>query len=276
MTRNILDTIKAVKEEEVAALKGETTMSKLCEAAAGQTRPRGFARAIRAGRAPDAPREPGRPPRVVAEIKRASPSAGVIRQNFDPAAHAIAYEAGGAAALSCLTDRQFFRGSINALRLAREASALPVLRKDFMIDLWQVYEARAAGADAILLIAGMIPWEMQAELRDAARETGMDVLLEIHGEAELEPALALAPDVLGINNRNLRTPDLQTDLSITEELAARVPHSFTLISESGIRAAADVARLAALGIDGILVGEHLMREPDPGRAIFEKLGLGRA
>jgi indole-3-glycerol phosphate synthase len=275
-TPDILATIKAHKLSEVAAAKSRASLAELRARAADQAPARGFARALRGGRAEEAPRTPGRRPRLVAEIKKASPSKGVIRADFDPVAIARSYEAGGADAISCLTDARFFQGSLDYLAQARRAVALPVLRKEFIIDPWQIWEARAAGADAILLIAGMVEPELQAELRAVAREAGLDVLLEIHSEDELEEALALAPDVLGINNRDLRAPGLPTDLSATRRLAPRVPTETTLISESGIRDADDVAALAALGVDGLLAGECLMREADPGRAIAERLGLGPA
>jgi indole-3-glycerol phosphate synthase len=272
-SRNILDRIKETKLVEVAAAQLTMPVAELRAACAEKSPPRGFARALRGDRGPTAPRTPGRLPRVVAEVKKASPSAGVIRPDFDPAKIALSYERHGAAAISCLTDTPWFQGSLDALRAVRGAVKLPVLRKEFMLDPYQVWEARAAGADAILLIAGFVEWSMQRRLADTAREAGLDVLLEIHGVAELEPALALGPDVLGINNRNLRTPNLVTDLSISQLLVPQVPPELTLISESGIRTAEDVQTLAALGIDAILVGEHLMRTPDPGQAIHTCLGL---
>lgn len=271
---SILETIKAHKLEEVAQAKKRVSEASLREVAAAQPPARGFALAVRGGRPADQPRQPGRLPRVIAEVKKASPSVGVIRPDFDPVAIAQSYEHGGAAAISCLTDEKFFQGSIDYLRRIRAAVGLPVLRKEFMLDPWQVWEARAAGADAILLIAGFVGWPELAELRSAAREAGMDVLVEIHDLEELEGALTLAPDLLGVNNRKLRSADLATDLTVTESIAPHVPPCQGLISESGIRTAQDVRRLAAVGIDGILVGEHLMREADPGAAITTRLGLG--
>jgi indole-3-glycerol phosphate synthase len=273
---DILTTIKAHKLEEVAAAKKATPVEALRDEAAAQAPARGFARAIRGERGGDEPRTAGRRPRLVAEIKKASPSAGLIRDPFDPVAIAEAYARGGADAISCLTDETFFKGSLTYLRMVRAAVALPVLRKEFILDPWQVWESRAAGADAILLIAGMVDWDMQAALRSEARAAGLDVLLEIHDAEELTPALALTPDVLGINNRNLRTPNLATDLATTRRIVPDVPPTVTLISESGIRTADDVRALAALGVDGVLVGEHLMREPDPGAAIASRFGLGPA
>lgn len=270
---NILDRIKAHKLEEVAAARDGAPEGKLIEICAGMEPARGFANAIRAGRPADAPRTPGRQLRVIAEVKKASPSAGVIRADFDPANIAESYFKHGAAAISCLTDEKFFQGSLSYLRLIRARVPLPILRKDFMVDPYQVWEARAAGADAILIIAGMNDRATQQEIRDMARRAKLDVLVEIHGPDELDEALALEPDVLGINNRNLRTENLSTDLRVTLDLAASVPSLLTLISESGIRSAEDVVALERLEIDGILVGEHLMREPDPGAAIADKLGI---
>ncbi len=272
----ILDEIKAVKLREVAAAKQATPQAKLEEVCAALAPIRPFAAAIRAGRAPNAPRRPGLPPRVIAEIKKASPSVGVIREDFNPTAIARAYHRGGAAALSCLTDEQFFKGSLSYLRLIRAAVPLPILRKDFIVDPYQVWEARAAGADAILIIAGLNPPEVQRAIRRAARAAGLDALIEIHGPDELDEALDLEPDLLGINNRNLRTREFVTDLRVTLDLIPSVPPALTLISESGIRGRDDIARLASAGVDGILVGEHLMREPDPGAAIAEKLGIAPA
>ncbi|MEN6626431.1 MAG: indole-3-glycerol phosphate synthase TrpC [Candidatus Sumerlaeia bacterium] len=269
----ILDRIKAHKLVEVAEAKGRGPVEELIASCAGLEPCRGFAAAIRAGRAAGAPRTPGRRLRVIAEVKKASPSVGLIRPDFDPVLIAQSYERGGASAISCLTDEKFFQGSLEYLKLIRAAVALPILRKDFMVDPYQVWQARAAGADAILIIAGMNDRPTQLEIRETARRAGLDVLVEIHGPDELAEALALEPDVLGINNRNLRTEQLKTDLNVTLGLAASVPPALTLISESGIRSAEDVAALERLGIDGILVGEHLMREPDPGAAIAGKLGI---
>jgi indole-3-glycerol phosphate synthase len=270
---NILDEIAAYKREFVAETRRRTPLERVRAEAAEAPAPRGFARALRGTRAADGSREPQATLRVVAEIKRASPSKGVIREDFDPAALACSYTDGGASAISVLTDEKYFQGSLEALRCVRAATTLPLLRKEFMLDPYQVYEARAAGADAILLIAGMIGWSELGELRDLARSLGLDVLLEIHDASELEGALAASPDVLGINNRNLRTPDFRTDLETTTGLIGGVPPAVTLISESGIRDEEDSRRLAGLGLDGILVGEHLMREPDPGAAIAGRLGI---
>lgn len=272
-TMHILEQIVEYKKSFVETARHTRAIDAVKAAAQEAPPTRGFARALRGTRSANGAREPQTTLRVVAEIKRASPSKGLIRADFDPAWLARSYESGGASAISVLTDEKYFQGSLDALRAARAAATLPILRKEFMIDPYQVYEARAVGADAILLIAGMIPWPAQAELRQLASEIGLDVLLEIHDASEVDEALKLVPDVLGINNRNLRTKDLATDIARTEELLPLIPASQTLISESGIRDHADAARLAQMGVDGILVGEHLMREPDPGAAIAQKLGI---
>lgn len=272
----ILDEIVEYKRGFVSEAKRAASLEEVRDAAESAPPTRRLLHAMRGMRGPHGQRIPQTHLRVIAEIKRASPSKGIIRQDFDPADIAASYEAGGASALSVLTDEQYFRGSLDALRAARRASRLPILRKEFMIDPYQIYEARAAGADAILLIAGLIPWQELTALRSLARDLKLDVLLEIHNRTELEPALALEPDLLGINNRDLRTREFKTDLSQTERLIDEIPPEVTLISESGIRDRDDIARLAKIGIDGVLVGEHLMREPDPGAAIHAKLGLGRA
>ncbi len=271
----ILDQIKANKLEEVERAKSDAPLESLRESAAGMPPPRGFARAIRGGRDPNAPRVPDGPVQVIAEVKKASPSVGVIREDFDPAAIARSYATGGAAAISCLTDGKFFQGSLDDLRQVRRAVELPLLRKEFMLDPYQVWEARAVGADAILLIAGFVDGEQLAAIRQEARSAGLDVLVEIHHASELASALDLEPDVLGINNRDLRTQDFHTDLATTLDLAATVPPTQTLISESGIRASEDVERLASVGVDGILVGEHLMRQAEPGAAIGDQMGVMR-
>lgn len=272
----ILDEIRRYKREFVAETKRRVHDDELRRQAADAPPTRGFARALRGMRDASGRREAQATLRLTAEIKKASPSKGVIRADFDPAAIARSYEAAGASALSVLTDEKYFQGSLDALKAARAASDLPILRKEFMLHPLQVYEARAAGADAILLIAGFIEWSELADLRGLARDLALDVLLEVHHEDELDAALELQPDVLGINNRDLRHREFGTDLSVTERLLARVPDGITLMSESGIRGEEDVARLAALGVDAILVGEHLMREADPGRAIADKFGLRAA
>ncbi len=197
---------------------------------------------------------------LIAEIKRASPSKGLIRADFDPPAHALAYRAGGAACLSVLTDRPYFQGSLADLQAARAAVDLPVLRKDFMVDPWQVVEARAHGADAILLIVAALEDATLAELEAAALDYGMDVLVEVHDEHELDRALRLRSRLIGVNNRDLRTFD--TDPTRAWAIAARMPEGYTIVSESGITNHADLQAAAEHGIRCFLVGEALMRQPD--------------
>ena len=209
-------------------------------------------------------------PAVIAEIKKASPSKGVLREAFDPATIAADYAAHGAACLSVLTDRDYFQGAAEYLVAARAACALPVLRKDFMVDSYQVREARAMGADAILLIVAALEDGMMMELAIHARELGMAILVEVHDGAELDRALRLPTALIGINNRNLRT--FQTDLQTTLDLQSRVPDDRLLITESGILAAGDVQRMRAAGINAFLVGEAFMRQPSPGQALSTLFG----
>lgn len=248
MSENILDRIVEVKRGEVSALRDQA--ADLQARAAQAPSPRGFAAALR---------RPGEV-RLLAEVKRRSPSAGDIRPGADPVEVARAYVNGGAAALSVLTDEQFFGGSLQALERVRAAVELPVLRKDFVIDPVQVWQARAAGADAVLLIVRILGGAELMELQALARELGMDALVEVHGGAELERALRAGCTLIGVNNRDLGT--FVTDLDLSLRVAAQVPESVTLVAESGIRTAADVDRLGAAGIDAVLVGESLMRQPD--------------
>jgi indole-3-glycerol phosphate synthase len=250
----VLDRILERKREEVAELRARCDERALESRARAAGPTRGFARALTSGDRP----------RVIAEFKRASPSKGEIRPGADAAQIARAYAAAGAAALSVLTDRDFFRGSLDDLQRAREACALPVLRKDFTIDRIQILEARAAGADAVLLIVAALS---DAELRSllaCAREVGLDALVEVHTADELERALALDVQLVGINNRDLRS--FETDVAVTRALLPRAAGR-TLISESGLDSCEVVRALEAEGVHAFLVGEALMREPDPGAAL---------
>ena len=255
---DILQRIVEVKRDEIAAARAKHSAGDLRELAREQSAPRGFAAAMRAKVARgDAA--------VIAEIKKASPSKGVLRADFDPAAIAVSYAAHGAACLSVLTDVQFFQGHADYLRAARAACALPVIRKDFLVDPYQVAEARAMGADCILLIAACLGDGQMAELEDAAAELGLDVLVEVHDGAELERALRLRTPLVGINNRNLRT--FEVTLQTTLGLMAKVPPERLLVTESGILARADVTTMRAAGVHAFLVGEAFMRAPDPGVAL---------
>ncbi len=209
-------------------------------------------------------------PAVVAEIKRASPSRGVLREDFDPKAIAQSYEAGGATCLSVLTDLQFFQGTLEHLKIARAACGLPVLRKDFIVDPYQLIEARAAGADAILLIAASLDPATMRAFEALAHDLGMAVLVEAHDAAELDAALALKTPLIGINNRDLGT--FETRLETTLELAPRVPKDRIVITESGILSPADVGRMRSAGVNAFLVGEAFMRSPDPGQALRSLFG----
>lgn len=263
MSGTILDTIVARKHEEIAARRVAVPLPTLEAqvAAAGPTR--GFRAALerRVGAGASA---------VIAEIKKASPSRGVIREDFDPAAIASSYEHAGAACLSVLTDQDFFQGRDDDLRAARSAVALPVLRKDFIVDPYQVFETRALGADCLLLIvAALTPDRLQA-LNTLALAVGLDVLIEVHDAEELELALALAPGLVGINNRDLKT--FETRLATTHALRSSVPPDVLVVTESGIHDRTDIAAMHAAGVHAFLVGEAFMREPDPGAALAALFG----
>jgi indole-3-glycerol phosphate synthase len=264
---DILNKILAVKADEVAAAKKYRDLHSLRREVETDTELRadvrgfeaGLRRAIEAGRAG-----------VIAEVKKASPSKGVLRADFQPAAIAESYAKGGASCLSVLTDEQFFQGSTDYLKQARAACELPVIRKDFLVDLYQVYEARAMGADAILLIVAALDHGLMAELEACAQELGMDVLVEVHDADELNAALRLKTRLLGINNRNLRT--FEVTLDTTLGLLPTIPAERLVVTESGILAPADVKRMRDANVHAFLVGEAFMRAPDPGtelRRLFD-------
>lgn len=249
---NKLDEICATKRDEVKARKAAVSLAELEARARQQTPPRGFRAALEAKAAQGFG--------LIAEIKKASPSKGLIRADFDPPAHARAYEAGGAACLSVLTDAPYFQGHEDYLVAARAACTLPVLRKDFMVDPWQVLEARALGADAILVIMSALDDGLAAEIEDTALALGMDVLIETHDAEELQRAVALRSRLIGVNNRNLK--DFSVDFARTYELVDQAPAGCTFIAESGLGSHADLQAMAAHGVRCFLVGESLMRQAD--------------
>lgn len=263
---NILDQIVQTKKEEIAARSRETPIETLRAMVAGMSRPRNFFQAVT--------RKGTKPLNLIAEVKKASPSAGIIRADFDPVAIARIYEANGADAISCLTDEKYFQGHLSYIQMIREAVKLPVLRKDFIIDPYQVYEARAAGADAILLIAECLETSRMIDLQILATELNMTCLIEVH---DLENLMRVRDNVigfphksyslLGINNRDLRT--FKTDLGTTLRMSELVEDRSALVSESGIHTAADIRKLAEAGVGAVLVGESLMKSPDIGAKLRE-------
>ena len=260
----ILDKITEHKHREVARAKERRSLDSLQRGIAElEDQPRGFLRALRA--AADSGWTA-----MIAEIKKGSPSKGVIREDFDPLAIAEIYQDNGATCLSVLTDEHFFMGHLQYLGNIREVVSLPLLRKDFICDPYQIYEARVAGADAILLIAAMLDGRQLAEYNNLARELRLDVLMEVHNEAELQMALDTGCELIGINNRNLQS--FETDLTTTERLLPLIPAGHFVVAESGLACRADIERLQRAGARGFLVGESLMREPDIGAKLRELQG----
>jgi indole-3-glycerol phosphate synthase len=257
---SILDRIVERKREEIAAAQSQHPLSGLCDLALARGDQRGFINALRQ-------RMAARQPAVIAEIKKASPSQGLIRENFDPPRIAEQYAAAGATCLSVLTDESFFQGSARYLQQAREACELPVLRKDFVIDPYQVAESAAMGADCLLLIVAILSPMQLSELASASAELGVDVLVEVHDEAEMDVAVDCGFDLIGVNNRNLH--DFTTSLETTFRLADRAPEGTLIVTESGIHERADVERMQSRGIHGFLVGESMMRAADPGKRFRE-------
>ncbi|GMQ99440.1 MAG: indole-3-glycerol phosphate synthase TrpC [Zetaproteobacteria bacterium] len=261
MSDSILQDIAAYKREWVKQRKSEISETALSERAKDYT-PMDFAETL-------IKCIEHKTNTVIAEVKKASPSRGVIRQDFDPVAIAASYETGGATCLSVLTDAQYFQGSDAYLSNIRKAVSLPILRKDFMLDPYQVIEARAIGADAILIILNMVDDALAADLTAAAREQGLSILPEVHNRRELERALKLDTRLIGINNRNLH--DFSTSLDTTIELLPAIPYGKTIITESGIHTSEDIRRMNEAGVHGFLIGESLMRKPDPGKALASLL-----
>ncbi len=260
---DILNTILARKAEELTLLKARSSLAEQRAKAADSPPTRGFERALRAKLAKGVSA-------VIAEVKKASPSKGVLRTDFQPAQIAASYQTGGAACLSVLTDGDFFQGSDRDMIAARAACTLPVLRKDFNIDAYQIYQARALGADCVLLIASALTDSRLIEYTEIAREIGLDALIEVHDAAELARALETTGRLIGVNNRNLRT--FETNLDTSVSLKQGFPDQRLFVTESGVHSAADVAKLRAAGIHAFLVGEAFMRQPDPGTALTALFG----
>jgi indole-3-glycerol phosphate synthase len=258
-----LSRIISHKRKAINQAKRRVPLAELEQLARVQAAPRNFRQALTAG--DDIA--------VIAEMKKASPSAGVLREDFDASTLAQNYVAHGAAALSILTDESFFQGHLDHLLQAREACSLPLLRKDFIVDPYQVFEARAHGADAVLLIAGILDRSQLLELLMAIVEIGMQALAEVHSETEIDSALLAGADLIGINNRDLQTFEMK--LETTEQLAPLIPRHCVRVAESGIASRQDVERLAACGVDAILVGSHFMRHSDPGQALTALIGVPR-
>jgi indole-3-glycerol phosphate synthase len=256
----ILERIVQVKRTEVAASREKVTLGEMKERARSASPPRDFVSALRNKIAAGLPA-------VIAESKRASPSKGLLRPKYEPGDIARSYAMSGAACMSVLTDKEFFQGSAEHLIAARAACTLPILRKDFVVEPYQVYEARAMGADCILLIAACLSVKEMTELEAAAKDLGMAALVEVHDAKELESASELATPLIGVNNRNLRT--FETRLETTLDLLAHIPRGRIVITESGIATKTDVARFRGRGVNAFLVGEAFMRAPEPGKALKE-------
>jgi indole-3-glycerol phosphate synthase len=255
----ILDDIVAHKKKELVRQKDSVSFTVLEKRASEADKPRGFSKALSNPSAMA----------LIAEIKKASPSAGVIRKDFDPIEIGKIYEACGASAISVLTDRQFFQGSISRLEKVRQAVQIPVLRKDFIIDPFQIYEARAVGVDAVLLIAAILSDAQLSEFLHVCKNLQMDALVEVHTAEELNRALAVGAQVIGINNRDLKT--FSVHLETTEELIGHIPKGVVVVSESGIKGHEDMKRLATAGVDAVLVGTSLMKAKDIGKKVRELL-----
>jgi indole-3-glycerol phosphate synthase len=260
---SFLSQIVAHKRNAIIKARQRVPLAELEQLARAQSVPGNFRQSLTAGN----------DVAVIAEMKKASPSAGLLREDFDPSTLAKSYSKNGATAISVLTDEKFFQGHLKHLRQARVACGLPLLRKDFVLDSYQAFEARAYGADAILLIAAILDRTQLFELLFAVGEMGMQALVEVHNEAEIDKALLTGADMIGINNRDLRT--FEVKLETNERLAPLVPQNCVRVAESGITTRQEVARLAACGVDAILVGTHLMRQPDPGKALTELTGVPR-